>query len=641
MKLSIVIVNYNVEHFLEQCLLSVRRASEQIETEVFVVDNISVDGSVEMVKTKFPEVKLIENKENVGFSVANNQAIEVSKGKYVLLLNPDTVVEEDTFKKVCDFMDQNPKAGGLGVKMIDGKGVFLPESKRGLPTPSVAFYKIFGFSTLFPKSKKFGRYHLGYLDKNETHEIEVLSGAFMLMRKETLNKVGLLDETFFMYGEDIDLSYRIILGGYKNYYFPETKIIHYKGESTKKSSVNYVFVFYNAMIIFAKKHFSTKNAKTFSFLIKIAIYLRASIAIFARFIKKIAFPTFDFLLTSVLLFAVAQVYQQFKPVILENELLMYALPAYSFVWLISMVFCGVYDRPVSLLKVVKGGLVGTAIILIIYGLLPKSLQFSRLITLVGTITTVLGYFLPRILLHTFQINGFSLSKTKKKKFVLVGSDEEAKRVTSLLHQTSNVASVSMISPEVTKNGKVGVNQLEDFVRINKIDEVVFCAKDLSAQEIIHQMSTINIDDRVDFKIAQPDSLFLIGSNSIHTAGDVYLLDLNNISMPKNLRNKRFFDFVLAIVLFLLVPIVVWFQKDKIKFLKSLFYTLVGKYTWVGFASDASDFKLPKIKSSVLQIGSSTASVEANRKSNLIYAKDYSVSVDFQVVLKNWNKLGVK
>src|SRR5690606_33508903 len=206
------------------------------------------------------------------------QAIHLSQGKYVLLLNPDTVVEEDTFEKVINFMDQHPDAGGLGVRMLDGKGKFLPESKRGLPTPMVAFYKIFGVSKLFPKSKKFGQYHLGHLSEFETNEVEILCGAFMLMRAEALEKVGLLDEAFFMYGEDIDLSYRIIKGGYKNYYFPETRIIHYKGESTKKSSVNYVFVFYRAMVIFAEKHFSQKHAKMFSFLINFAIYLRAGLA---------------------------------------------------------------------------------------------------------------------------------------------------------------------------------------------------------------------------------------------------------------------------------------------------------------------------------------------------------------------------
>jgi GT2 family glycosyltransferase len=213
----------------------VRAASAGIATEIFVVDNASVDGSVKMVKEKFPEVKCIANQDNAGFAKANNQAIRLSTGDYILLLNPDTIIETDTFVKIIAFMDSHADAGGLGVKMVDGSGKFLPESKRGLPTPAVAFYKVFGLSRLFPKSKIFNKYHLGYLDKEKTHQVEILAGAFMLMRKSVLDKVGLLDESFFMYGEDIDLSYRIIKAGYHNYYYPDARIIHYKGESTKKA----------------------------------------------------------------------------------------------------------------------------------------------------------------------------------------------------------------------------------------------------------------------------------------------------------------------------------------------------------------------------------------------------------------------
>ncbi|MCL1822013.1 MAG: glycosyltransferase family 2 protein, partial [Prolixibacteraceae bacterium] len=284
MKISVVIVNYNVRHFLEQCLYSVFKALEGIESEVFVADNNSVDGSCHMVREKFPSVKLIENNMNVGFSAANNQAIRVAGGDYVLLLNPDTVVEENTFSKTLAFMDAHPDAGALGVKMIDGKGHFLPESKRGLPTPWVAFYKIFGLSALFPHSRKFGKYHLSYLNKDQTHQVDVLCGAFMLLRREALDRTGLLDETFFMYGEDIDLSYRIFQSEYKNYYFPETTIIHYKGESTRKGSLNYVKVFYNAMLIFSRKHFSSGNFRLFSFFIHIAVYFRAFLAIMRRFL---------------------------------------------------------------------------------------------------------------------------------------------------------------------------------------------------------------------------------------------------------------------------------------------------------------------------------------------------------------------
>ena len=218
MKLSIVIVNYNVKYFLEQCLRSVDIAMQGIDGEIYMVDNASADKSVEMVQQKFPHVKVIANKDNVGFSKANNQAMRISKGEYILLLNPDTVVEENTFRESICFMDEHKDAGALGVKMIDGKGNFLPESKRGLPTPWVSFYKIFGLSSLFPKSPKYARYHMGHLDNDENHEIEILAGAYMFMRKTALDKCGLLDEDFFMYGEDIDLSYRIVKAGYKNYY---------------------------------------------------------------------------------------------------------------------------------------------------------------------------------------------------------------------------------------------------------------------------------------------------------------------------------------------------------------------------------------------------------------------------------------
>ena len=377
-KLSVVIVNYNVKHFIEQCLFSVLKASEKIECEVFVVDNNSVDGSVTLVKEKFPEVQLIVNKTNSGFSVANNQAIKIAKGEYVLLLNPDTVVQEDTFTKILSFMDAHPEAGGLGVKMLDGQGNFAPESKRGLPTPEVAFYKMFGFSRFFPKSKRFGKYHLSYLSENEINEVDVLSGAFMLMRKSVLDTIGLLDETFFMYGEDIDLSYRITKAGFKNYYFPETQIIHYKGESTKRSSLNYVVIFYKAMAIFSNKHFSGSNAFWFNTLIHFAIFLKAGLALTARFLKAFTIPILDFCFITFGLFVVKNIYQQnvgFDQNIYSQKLLNFAFPLYALVWIIMVYFNGGYDKPIKLLKIVRGILVGTVFILMGYSLLPESLRF--------------------------------------------------------------------------------------------------------------------------------------------------------------------------------------------------------------------------------------------------------------------------
>ncbi|BEG98810.1 glycosyltransferase family 2 protein [Bacteroides sedimenti] len=285
MKLSVIIVNYNVKYFLELCLNSLYRAIDQLSVEVFVVDNASTDGSLDYLKPRFSQVHFIANEENIGFARANNQAIALSKGEYILLLNPDTVVGEKVIVDCLDFMDTHSVAGGVGVKMVTGDGTFLPESKRGFPAPMTSFYKFTGLSRLFPNSTRFGKYHLRYLDENESHCIDVLAGAYMLMRKSTLDKCGLLDESFFMYGEDIDLSYRITQAGFENYYLP-FPIIHYKGESTKKDSFKYVKVFYEAMVIFFKKHYPHYSV-LFSCTVKTGIYLRALVALLNRMLKKI------------------------------------------------------------------------------------------------------------------------------------------------------------------------------------------------------------------------------------------------------------------------------------------------------------------------------------------------------------------
>lgn len=275
-KLSIVIVNYNVKYFLEQCLSSVRAATIGIDAEIFVVDNHSTDGSMDYLKPKFEEVHFIENLHNPGFAIANNQALQQCKGQYVLLLNPDTVIGEDSLRSLCFFMDEHPDAGSIGVKMMDGHGVFLPESKRSFPTPWVSFCKLFGLSSFFPYSPFLARYSLLYLDKEKQHKIDVLSGAFMFIRREALDKVGLLDESFFMYGEDIDLSYRIKLGGYKNYYLPE-RILHYKGESTKHGDMKYFKAFYGAMLIFYKKYYA-RSGWLMGGLVRLAIALKTLMA---------------------------------------------------------------------------------------------------------------------------------------------------------------------------------------------------------------------------------------------------------------------------------------------------------------------------------------------------------------------------
>lgn len=284
MKLTVIIVNYNVKFFVEQCLDSLERALDGIDSEVFVVDNHSSDGSIEYLKPRFPKVIFIESNHNLGFARANNMAIRQAEGQYVLLLNPDTFVGEQTIKQAIEFMDLHPKAGGAGVKMFNTDGTKALESRRGLPTPLTSFYKMCGLCSKFPESRRFGKYYMGYLSWDKPERIDIISGAFCLMRKEALDKAGHLDEDFFMYGEDIDLSYRLLKAGYDNWYLP-LPILHYKGESTHKSSFRYVHVFYQAMLIFFKKHYGHMRLWV-TLPIKAAIYVRSAMALVSMLTDK-------------------------------------------------------------------------------------------------------------------------------------------------------------------------------------------------------------------------------------------------------------------------------------------------------------------------------------------------------------------
>ena len=295
LKLSVIIVNYNVKYYLDQCIRSVLRAFEVMKktsssdssvneevAEIIVVDNHSADGSVDYLEKRYPQmlypmVRFVRSAHNLGFARANNIAIRQSRGEYVLLLNPDTIVGEDALKASVDFMDAHEDAGAVGVRMLGAQGRRAMESRRGLPTPMVSFFKMLGFCNRWPHHRLFGKYYMGYLPWDEPCQIEVVSGAYCMLRRKALDEVGLLDEDFFMYGEDIDLSYRVLKGGYHNYYLP-VDILHYKGESTQKSSFRYVHVFYEAMLIFFRKHYS---GMTFllSLPIKTAIYAKALMAL--------------------------------------------------------------------------------------------------------------------------------------------------------------------------------------------------------------------------------------------------------------------------------------------------------------------------------------------------------------------------
>ncbi len=644
--LSVIIVNYNVKALLEQTILSVYKAIANLKVEIIVVDNHSADGSCDMVVEKFSDVILIANKDNVGFSKANNQGIQIAKGRNIVLLNPDTVVSEDTFIKTVNFLDTNSQAGALGVRMIDGRGQFLPESKRGLPTPAVAFYKMAGLAKLFPKSKTFGQYHLSYLSEHETHEADILSGAFMMIKKEVLDKVGLLDETFFMYGEDIDLSYRIVKAGYKNYYFADTTIIHYKGESTKKHSVNYVKIFYQAMAIFAQKHYSKQQGWWFTFCIYAAIYARAFVALVVRFAKAIQFFSVDFTFIFIGYYALMRYWEVYNKFVIGGfyppEYIYYHVPAYILCWLGGIWAFGGYLQTFKLQKITKGIIVGSLFLLSIYALLPESLRFSRALILLGSVWALLITVAIRLFVHFIKYKHFDMQASQISQVLIVGSKAECERVKQILgNYPLSFKILGFIKPSVEKENSnfwIGISaNLPMLTEIYKANEIIFCSKDVSGSEIMGIMSNTDLP-KVKYKIMPEKGNYIIGSNSKNTTGEFYSVDITPALKHKHvLKQKRLFDIFLCFLGIVFLPILIL----NLQFLKQFFANwgavLLGKKTWIGYNLKVDTMHLPKLKPSVWQVNSGIKNKAIENalieSLNFLYAANYTIAKDFEIVLK--------
>lgn len=651
MKLSVIIVSYKVPYFLEQTLLSVQKAAQRIETEVIVVDNNSRDNSVDMVREKFSWVRLIANTENTGFATANNQGIEIAKGEYILFLNPDTVVREDTFEQTINFMDENPEFGGLGVKMIDGTGIFLPESKRGFPSPEVAFYKTFGLSKLFPKSKRFNRYHLGYLDKDENHEVDVLSGAFMLIPRKVLDEIGYWDEAFFMYGEDIDLSYRIIKGGYHNYYYADTTIIHYKGESTKKGSLNYVKTFYEAMIIFTQKHFQGSKAGLFVLMLKFAIYFRAFLTLLSNFIKRGSLFVLDALVAYGGLLIIKNIwahirFQDASYYDTNPTLIYFNFPFYVLMWIGAIYLRGGYDRNARAKHILTGVLLGTVCITSIYALFPQALRSSRMLILLGGLWTIIGAFFNRSLVSLLQHNTIFWSTSQQRNVVIVGEEEESKRVLNLLYQAHvdfNFIGNVGTSKATNLDEFLGqIDNLDVLTHFYKVNELIFCGKNSSFEQIIYWMTRLG--PGMNYKIVPENSTYIIGSNSKNSAGDLYAVDINfNIANSIQQRNKQLLDIVYSLLLLVLSPLLLIFMRNKLGFLKNIALVLARKKTWVAYVPSAKNLDLPKLLDAVLTpidtLKIKPTEEQTLHRINLFYAKDYTSSTDFSIIIKAWRDLG--
>ena len=643
MKLSVVIVNYNVKYFLEQCLLSVIRASSHIETEIFVVDNNSSDGSVDYIRQRFPSVQVIANKDNPGFSRANNQALKIAGGEFILILNPDTLIAEDTFDICIDFMDQHADAGALGVKMIDGKGNFLPESKRALPTPEVAFYKMFGLARLFPASHRFGRYHLSYLSKDETNPVDILSGAFMFFRKKVLDEIGYFDETFFMYGEDIDLSYRVLKAGYKNYYLADTTIIHYKGESTKKGSLNYVRVFYQAMIIFAQKHFAASQAGFFSFLINMAVIFRALVTIVLNLLSSSYLILVDALVSFAGIYYLVHLYAsniKNAPEYYPLQFIGMVIPAYIVIWIISAYFSGSYEKPYRVAPIFRGVVAGTIIIAALYGFLPEAWRFSRAIILLGGICLGIVMLFTRLLYSLLRYQQFTFERVDNDRVIAVGSPSSTEQVKAIL---LSVAPLSELVSEI--DASVHLEDIQGTASLFKVKEIILCSDILSYKEMIRQI--LYLGTGYDYKILNVGTSSLIGSNSKNNAGDLYAADINlNLAKPIARRQKRLLDMVLCLFMVPLVPVLIFLVAKPIRFILSWAQVLLGQKTWVGYweISPKAIKGLPQLRTAVINQApgyTSTQISEADiRKLNYLYAKHYTISDDLGILIRNIRSLGI-
>jgi len=638
-QLSIIIVNYNVKYFLEECLQSVRRATKNIDTEIFVVDNNSVDGSVEWIKEKFKDVIVIANKENVGFSKANNQAIKMAKGEFVLLLNPDTVVQEDTFEKCIELMNTKPDAGAIGVKMIDGTGKYLPESKRGYPSLKVALFKMIGLNKLFSSSKYFNAYYLGHLHPNEMNEVDILAGAYMFMRKSVIDKIGLLDESFFMYGEDIDLSWRIVKAGFKNYYLPTTQIIHYKGESTKKATFNYVKHFYQAMIIFAKKH-QSKNTSGLIFLVQLAIYFKGLTAYLKNIFGQLLLPLFDAAVIFAGLFFIKSFWEKniitadnFK---YPDSFTYIVIPFYIFAWIVCCYFAGVYDKPLKYIRIFRGVLIGSIFISTIYAFLPDWVRFSRAIILLGSVYTLSSLLISRQLFLLFNPQKNEASQFKK--IVAIGSMEEAERVHQLILKLNlNHEWVGVVNPNSFTNETnylSNITNLKEVIELFKVNEIIFCAKDIAAQQIIYWMTAIQ--SQVSFKIVGEEGMSIVGSNSKETSGDLYAIDFSfSISTPFGRRNKLLMDYMITFCFTIGLPILFLLSSQRIRIISNLLPVIFRKKTWIGY--DASSFnQLPNLLAPVFELAEAVPnnfSSSTIQHLRFVYAKNYTVLEDVRLLFK--------
>jgi len=689
---SVIIVNYNVCRYLEQALDSVFRAAAGLRIEVFVVDNDSVDGSVEMVRERFPQVHLIANERNLGFSKANNLAIAEAQGRYLLILNPDTIVQENTFEELIRFMDEHPDAGAAGCRILNPDGTFARESRRSFPSPSVAFAKIAGLSRLFPRSKLFGRYNLTYLPEDQVSQVDALSGSCMFIRhaavylsaeqfeslfpkrdmlranvkaadgrlKEEVDRgvgSGMFDEDFFMYGEDLDWCFRIGRAGWKIYYTPSTQIIHFKGESTKRGELRYVRLFYGAMSHFVEKHFHSRYSRLFSALLHLGIWVRAAQSILNQWLGRARVPFIEWLLAFIAISGVALVRSvpstfSFPPIFFLAVVPVYALSIVVCIGLLG----GYRRRRRSMSKPAWQG-TGVAFLAIATGsFFLKSVAYSRVVLLFGFLSALVVLLVVRWIRREFGER-----RIGQRQAVVVGPAFAAERFRGLLrsHPQPPLEVVGYVEtddaagparPKITTIPKLGrADQLRDIIRLRHIDDLVFAAGHVPNDRMFGIMRGL-MDLPIQFKILQREQHQVIGKSFSSEVADVApLVDAElELAIPRGWIDRRASEIAIALgallaYVVLVIPGLIMSPKSgwlgRLRAIAGSVVTVVtGRRALVGYDAEATfippnEWGIPEGKVHVSSIHpGSRLSSELLQQVYWRYAQDQSFLLDLQIVI---------
>jgi len=687
-KLSVIIVNYNVKELVEQSLISVRKAAIGFECEIFVVDNASTDGSVDLIRKQFPDVRLIANSRNVGFARANNQALRLAQGQYIVILNPDTVVQEDTFSVIIDFFKQDPRCGMVGCKILNPDGSLQLACRRSFPTPWVGFTRIVGLSRLFPQSRLFGRYNLTYLDPDETYEVEAISGSFMVVRREVTQEVGYFDESFFMYGEDLDWCYRIREAGWKIFYLPKTKIIHFKGESSKKSDVDLTLMFYRAMWLFVEKHYHSRYFYLPQWFLMSGIILRAGMTFIGKFFLQILPAVIDLLFLNISLMLALII--RFNNL---NHFRSYVIVTiiYSTIWLISLSLLGVYSKKrFSALRAATGVIIGF-ILNASLTFFFNQYAFSRAVVLISGTSNIIfisGWRLIFKLLPRFGIIRFRGAIGKSilgRRTLIVGSGEVAQKLIGKLRGRIDggyqVYGIVLFKenesyPDDSNIRVLGtVDNLDDIIRQEKIQEVIFSTEKTTYDNILEIMAKTRRRG-VNFRLVPSSMEVIIGKASIDRIGSLPMVDIDyTLDKPLSIFIKRSTDVLVSSgILLFTAPLVVYAKflcnaslirkkietsngdyvlvpefaatpKLKPRWLAYLPYfwsVLKGDISLVGsemveFAEANKHVKRIALKPGIVgfvQLNkNSPMTLEDKQRYDLFYLKNYSPVLDLEIVLK--------